>query len=88
VAEAMGSGGQGPHAPRDRKRDTRMVLLGVIAVLLVWFAVINLQNVQIHFWLHTSRAPLIVVVVITAVLGGGIAALMLRRRNQSSNTQS
>jgi uncharacterized integral membrane protein len=64
-----------------------MVLFGVATVLLVWFALINLQDVEIHFWLHTTRAPLVLVVVITAVLGGGLAALILRRRQRSTNAQ-
>jgi lipopolysaccharide assembly protein A len=77
-------GGEAP-APRDRKRDTRMVLTGVVAVLLIWFAVINLQDVSIHFWLTTTKAPLIVVVVISVVLGAAITLLLThlsRRRNQ------
>lgn len=77
-------GGQQP-APRDRKRDVRMVLTGVVAVLLVWFALVNLQDVRIHFWLTSTKSPLIVVIVISGVLGAAIALLLSRisrRRRQ------
>jgi uncharacterized integral membrane protein len=57
-----------------------MVLIGVAAVLLVWFAIANFQDVTIHFWVMTARAPLIGVIVIATVLGGLLSALGLRRR--------
>jgi len=67
-------------APRDRKRDARLIGLGLAAVLLVWFAVDNRSSVPVHFWVHTSSAPLIVVVVIAALLGVLIGAFVRRRR--------
>ena len=73
------------RAPRDRKRDARLVLSGVAAVLLVWFALANLQDVTIHFWVTTTRSPLIVVIVISGVLGAAVAlalSRMSRRRRQ------
>lgn len=66
-------------APRDRRRDARLVLTGVVAVLLVWFALANLTTVPITFWVSTSRAPLILVIVISGVLGAAIALLLTRR---------
>ena len=72
----------GPDVPaRSRTRDVRMVVTGVVAVLLVWFAIANLQDVKIHFWVTTTTAPLIGVIVIAGALGGLIATLLqLRRR--------
>lgn len=71
-------GGDHP-APRDRRRDARLVLTGVVAVLLVWFALANLTTVPITFWVSTSKAPLILVIVISGVLGAAIALLLTRR---------
>lgn len=65
---------------RDRKRDARLVLTGIVSVLLVWFALGNLQQVEIHFWLVSSRASLISVIVISGVLGVAIGVLFSRRR--------
>jgi uncharacterized integral membrane protein len=74
----MPSGGSAPPPRRDRRRDARLVLTGVVAVLLVWFALVNLQDVEIHFWLRSGKSPLIVVVVISGVLGAAIALLAQR----------
>lgn len=73
------------QAPRTatRGRDARVAATGVVVVLLVWFAVANLQHVHIRFWLWSAGAPLIVVVVISCALGfamGGLAARARRRR--------
>lgn len=70
---------------RDRAREVRLVLAGVTLVLLVWFAVANLQDVKIRFWVTTASAPLIVVIVISGFLGAAVSALWahLRRRRRA-----
>ena len=74
-------GGEAPQVPpRTRQRDVRMVFTGVLAVLLIWFAVANLQDVRIHFWVFTATAPLIGVVAIAGLLGGVIGIFLCRRR--------
>jgi uncharacterized integral membrane protein len=78
VSDPMMPSGGSPPPRRDRRRDVRLVLTGVVAVLLVWFALINLQDVQIHFWLTSAKSPLIVVIVISGVLGVAIALLSRR----------
>ncbi|HLG66447.1 MAG TPA: hypothetical protein VKV36_01080 [Acidimicrobiales bacterium] len=72
----------GARPPRSRSRDARLVATGVVAVLLTWFALANLQQVTIHFWLVTARSPLIVVVAIAGVLGAAAARLAGRRRRR------
>jgi uncharacterized integral membrane protein len=80
VVDAAGRGaGEGPDT---RRHDVRMVLIGVAAVLLVWFALANLQNTPIHFWVTTTRAPLIVVIAIAGAFGAVIGALVARRRRK------
>lgn len=76
--QTSSDGGEHP-APRDRRRDARLVLSGVASVLLVWFALVNLTRVSITFWLSTTKAPLIVVIVISGVLGAVITLLLTRR---------
>lgn len=74
----MASGGGGQPVPRDRRRDARLVMSGVAAVLLVWFALVNLQDVPIHFWLWSTKSPLIVVIVIAGLLGAALSLLLSR----------
>jgi uncharacterized integral membrane protein len=70
-------GGEQPEG-RDRRRDVRLVLTGVVAVLLVWFALVNLQKVTIHFWVATATAPVIAVIVISVALGAAATLLVSR----------
>ena len=63
-----------------RPQDARMVVTGIAAIALGWFAVANLGSVTIDFWVHHSRAPLILVILISGMLGALIATLVLRRR--------
>jgi len=83
VTQAPMSGGGG-RAPRDRKHDMRLAVIGAAAVLFVWFAVINLHDTEIHFWIHSARAPLLAVILISAGLGAGITALAMRRRRRGT----
>ena len=78
MAEPMSTDGEQRHEGRDRRRDTRLVATGVVAVLLLWFALDNLQSVKIQFWVHTTRAPLIVVVAIAVALGAAVVLLVSR----------
>lgn len=77
--------------PTEPKRgtsrlDTRLILIVVATVLLTWFALENLQSVTIHFWLSTTRAPLIAVIAISAVLGGAVGAARKSRRRHKAST--
>ncbi len=80
VGSEQGSGA----VPPGRRRDARLVLTGVAAVLFIWFAFSNLQDVTIHFWVTTTKAPLIVVILIAGALGAIMAALARRYRASHS----
>lgn len=71
---------QNPDPPkeRDRARDARLVAGGIVLVLLVWFAVINLQDVQVHFWFTSARAPVVVVIAVAGALGAAVSLLASR----------
>lgn len=88
MAEMTGTTSDGTGGPsgRDRKRDIRLVATGIGAGLLIWFAVANLQNVEIHFWVATTKAPLIVVIVIAGLLGAAVATLAGYRRRRGRDS--
>ena len=61
--------------------------MGVLAavILLGWFAVANLRDVRIDFWVFNRQAPLILVIVISGLLGALITALIMRRKPKSED---
>lgn len=73
-------------ASRDRRRDVRLVITGVVAVVLVWFALINLQDVRIHFWLMSTTSPQIVVIAVSGILGAAVALLLSRLAHRRKQT--
>ena len=79
-------GEQREPAARDRGHDVRMVLIGVAAVLLLWFALGNLESVSIHFWIFHTRKPVILVIAISGLLGAALALLLTRQRRRKAGT--
>ncbi len=65
----------GSRGTKDPTRDAWLIASGVAAALLVWFAIANAESVEIHFWVVTAKAPLIVVIVVAALLGALIVTL-------------
>jgi uncharacterized integral membrane protein len=64
----------------DRRRQATLVGVAVAVVLFVWFALANLRDVRIDFWVFDRQAPLILVIVISGLLGALIGALVMRRK--------
>jgi uncharacterized integral membrane protein len=88
MTESASPAGEPPRTPlpRDRKRDFRLIAIGVVVVLLVWFALGNSQKVKVHFWVVSTNAALVVVIVISGFLGAAIGSLLRRRRRKLSGT--
>ena len=68
---------------RDFAKDFRLVVMTLAAVLLVWFVVGNSETVNVHFWVVSAQASLIVVILISAALGAIISLLLARSRRQN-----
>ena len=68
----------------DRRRQATLVGVAIAVVLLVWFALANLRDVRIDFWVFNRQAPLILVIVISGLLGALIGALVMRRRGKDN----
>jgi uncharacterized integral membrane protein len=66
----------------DRRRQATLIGVAIAVVLLVWFALANMRDVRIDFWVFNRQAPLILVIVIAGLLGGLIGALVARRRGK------
>ena len=66
----------------DRRRQGALIGVAIAVVLLAWFALANLRDVRIDFWVVNRQAPLILVIVISGLLGALIGALVMRRRGK------
>jgi hypothetical protein len=67
------------------KDRARLYTAGVIGALLAAFALLNLDDVKVHWILGTSRPPLFFVIVI-AVLGGvALDRLILRAKRKRAS---
>ena len=53
----------------DRQHAATIIGVAVAVILFGWFALANLNNVRIHFWVFHPQAPLILVIVISGLLG-------------------
>jgi uncharacterized integral membrane protein len=63
----------------DRRRQQRVIAAGVIGALVVVFALINLNDVKVHWLIATGQTPLIVVIVLAFLLGIAADRLLLAR---------
>ena len=59
-----------------RKVNVKLIALGVLAAILVLFAVLNTHEVGVDFIFNTWSASLIVVILIAAVIGFAIGFLV------------
>jgi uncharacterized integral membrane protein len=69
--------------PTSRRFGAAQVTVTVIAVVLLVFALVNLDDVPIDFVVDTVRAPLILVIVICAALGFVLGWFVGRRRTNN-----
>ena len=63
----------------DRRRQQRVIVGGVTGALVVVFALINLNDVKVHWLIATGQTPLIVVIVLAFLLGIAADRLLLAR---------
>jgi uncharacterized integral membrane protein len=54
---------------RSRRERARTTMLVVLAVAITLFAVLNVDEVKVHYLVGTSKAPLIIVIVVSLLIG-------------------
>jgi uncharacterized integral membrane protein len=64
-----------------RKINAKMVLLGILAVILVVFGLLNTDDAQVNWILGTWETSLIVVILLSGVLGFLIGWLVRAKRD-------
>ena len=73
-------------APARNKPTPKMITAVVLAVLIALFAVVNSQEVTIHWVVTTSQTPLIVVIAGCGFVGFVVAWTFARRRAAASRS--
>lgn len=68
-----------------RKVNVKLVLLGLLAAVLVLFALLNTHEVGVDFILNTWSAPMILVILISAAIGFGLGFLVRGHLANRSN---
>jgi uncharacterized integral membrane protein len=69
------------HAESRNRLQPHHVVIAICAVVLIVFAILNLDDVRIHFAVDTVDAPLVLVIAICALLGFVIGWFVGRRRD-------
>jgi uncharacterized integral membrane protein len=59
-----------------RKVNVKLILLGLLAAVLLLFALLNTHEVGVDFIFNTWSAPMIVVILIPAAIGFAIGFLV------------
>ena len=70
------------HAEQSKNRlQPHHIVIAICLVVLVVFAILNLDDVRVDFAVDTVAAPLVLVIAICALLGFVIGWFVGRRRN-------
>jgi uncharacterized integral membrane protein len=69
------------HAESRNRLQPHHIVIAVCAVVLIVFAILNIDNVRVDFAVDTVDAPLVLVIFICALLGFVIGWFIGRRRN-------
>jgi len=59
-----------------RKINVKLIVLGVLAAILVLFALLNTHEVGVDFVADTWSAPMIIVILMSAVIGFALGFLL------------
>lgn len=57
------------HERRSRREQSRTAALLLLSVLITLFAVLNVDEVKVHWIFGSGHAPLIIVIVISLLVG-------------------
>jgi uncharacterized integral membrane protein len=68
-----------------RERRKRFIAIG-LAVLITAFALLNLDDVRVHWLLFTSQTPLIIVIALALLVGMALDRLIIKRRSRRTPT--
>jgi uncharacterized integral membrane protein len=66
----------------ERRDRARLIAAGVIGALIVVFAILNLDQVKVHWLITSGKTPLILVIGVAFLLGMIVDRLVIRARRK------
>ena len=83
LTAAPGSTADTGRARTPARRDrARLVAAGILGALIAAFAIVNLNDVKVHWLLTTGQTPLIIVIAVAFLLGMLVDRLLIRARRK------
>ena len=83
---AMSTSAQSSPKPkpdkRKRREQARTVVAIALAILITLFAVLNTDEVKVHWIFGTTETPLIIVIAVSAIVGAVLALFAQRQRGK------
>lgn len=74
--------------------QTYIILMIVFGILIAWFAVTNIEVVEVSYFFWKQESPLILVILFSVLLGGlltmvasGVKVFNLTRKNKQLNNE-
>ena len=74
--------GESPRRLPDKRRDARVVAAGVVGALITAFALLNLDDVKVHWLVTSGQTPLIIVIGLAFILGMLVDRLVIRAKKK------
>jgi uncharacterized integral membrane protein len=71
-----------PSKPQRQRPPARLIVAGIAAVLVLWFAIVNWQRVTIDYIFFERESRLFFVILGSALLGALAGALLRRARRR------
>ncbi|MGN6871431.1 MAG: hypothetical protein ACTHMY_23800 [Solirubrobacteraceae bacterium] len=85
LTQAPGSSpGQRPtgRTPAERRHRARVISAAVLAAVVTAFALLNVDDVKVHWLVATGQTPLIVVIALAFLLGMLVDRLVIRAKRK------
>lgn len=82
AADPTASGVPPARPPAERRDRGRLIAAGIVGAIIAVFAVVNLDQVKVHWVITTGQTPLIIVIAAAFVLGMVADRLVIRARRK------
>ena len=72
----------GQKAVSERRDRARFIAVGIVVALIAVFAIVNLNQVKVHWLVTTGQTPLILVIGVAFLFGILVDRLAIRARRK------